>query len=92
MSNEKYPQHEKVKLIKHESQAVHEFLNWLQEDKALRISTSESDRRGNYVPWMGRQDELVAEYFGIDLKAFSKEKDAMYEEMTSELNKRKGGA
>lgn len=74
----KYPQHEKLKKVQDQSQMVGEFLEWLSS-KSWTIC--ELNRTDDYCPIQLRTEELLAEYFGIDLKKLEREKRAMLDEL-----------
>jgi hypothetical protein len=98
MDPKKYPEHIKVKAIQAKSQAIHEFIDFLAEDKKIHLAEWLNDslgsRRGRDELIYARttKENLIAEFFGINLEAFNKEKDTMYEEMVEEMNQRKSGA
>lgn len=83
--SQQYPQHEKVKAIKHLSQSVHEFMEFLFK-KGIHLA--EETRNGRLEHSNERHDDLIAEFFEIDLKEFHKEKDRMYEEMVAHSKER----
>lgn len=86
MSKSKYPQHDRVKEIKHLSQACHEFMEFLF-DKGICLAEEEGRRLEHSSQ---RHDHLIAEFFEVDLKAFNKEKDDMYDELVRENQARQG--
>lgn len=77
--DQKYPQHAKLKLVQQESQQLGNFLEWLFEVKEYELGTM--GRRGLETVYVKIPD-ILAEYFEIDQKALSKEKDMMYDDMT----------
>lgn len=69
-----YPEHEKMRLIVDQSQAIGEFIEWLGD--VQDISLCYSDRNaywptGKPIMW------LLAEFFEIDLQKIAEEKAAM---------------
>lgn len=74
----KYPEHEKLKLIKDQSQIIGEFLAWLQYKKKISLCTIEND---DYVGYYKRIEEILANYFDIDLNKIEKEKMEMLNEI-----------
>jgi hypothetical protein len=84
-----YPEHDRLLAVKTESQALGEFLEWLQAVDGGDIILAE---RG---PYDGPNDQLfmkhvdvnalLANYFGIDLAIIEEEKRAMLERQR-ELN------
>lgn len=85
----KYPEHAKLHAVKEHSQAVGSFLMWLQDERSPRVIlelnpndlVNEDDEPVSYDPDWNRVEKLLAEYFNIDQKKISAEKDAMVEDM-----------
>lgn len=77
MNEGEYPEHDKLQLIADKSQAIGEFLEWLQEEKQLVICQSADE---HYYPHFVRKEELLADFFEIDLKKLDDEKRAMLKE------------
>lgn len=63
-----YPEHDKLIKIADKSQAIGEFMSWLEDEKGFVISDTV---------------DLLAEYFEIDLKKIEEEKNTMIEELRS---------
>ena len=79
--DEKYPVHEKLHKIKDQSQAVHEFLNWCSES-GRDIHLAEWVNDGSWMlPTQRDLKTLLAEFFGIDLRALEDEKRQMLEDL-----------
>lgn len=79
-----YPEHEKLKKVKHTSQAIGEFLEWLSTQGLTVCETyrnPDSLRDGEYFPATSSTNALLARFFEIDLEKIEKEKQAMLEEM-----------
>lgn len=76
-----YPEHEKLKKVQKESQAVGEFLEWLRGEKGYEIARwnrddfDEEDDR--LVPVHISIEKLLAEFFNIDTNKLEEEKRAM---------------
>lgn len=78
----KYPEHVKLRAVSNESQKIGNFLNWLLNEKNLTLCVAEPQRREvEYVPTTEGIDSLLGEYFDIDPKKLSEEKDAMVAEL-----------
>lgn len=74
-----YPEHEKLSAIRDKTQICGEFLEWLREEKEARLCVvNEYDE---YIPLYTRVEDLLAEFFEIDLNILQKEKDKMYKEL-----------
>ena len=81
-----YPEHEKLKKVQDESQAIGEFLEWVNYEK--RYSFCYVDRKTEqWYPILETKEQLLAEFYDINLDAIEKEKRAMLEEMR-QANKR----
>jgi len=88
------PEHEKLHKVQEKSQAIGEFLEWLQGEKKYTIcqyvdTIGEVDEEGysrqfpvkGYVTIMERTERLLAEYFDINLDVLELEKRAMLDEL-----------
>lgn len=77
-----YPEHEKLRAVSEQSQAIGEFLEWL-ERKGIWLCMREPDNppfEGRFYPHtLGSNDRILAEYFDIDLTEIEREKRAMLE-------------
>lgn len=77
----KYPEHDKLKAISDDSQTIGEFLdNCGYTLCEFRESPTLSDY-SEFVPLRKSIQDVLAEYFGIDLNLIEKEKRAMLEEL-----------
>jgi hypothetical protein len=75
----KYPECEKMAAVQKESQAVGEFLDWLQSEKGFIVC---EQGKGDsyefpYVPACLSIESLLADFFGINLKKVEKERRDM---------------
>lgn len=87
---ELYPEHEKLKLIHNESQAIGLFLEYLGEKNLAVCEYKDPDASvwdGPEGYWPVREDRetLLAEYFDIDRTILESEKLAMLESIGSTL-------
>ncbi len=82
MSDE-YPEHDKLSAIQSQSQAIHEFIEWLGSGEAgkngeyLEIGYHDGNCTESYFE---KTTDLVARFFEIDLKKLEEEKCKMLEE------------
>jgi len=76
-----YPEHDKMHLIKDKSQAIGEFLEWLEGSKGIVLAEYPEKNPDNLFPVYAPSEKLLAEFFDIDLQKIGEEKDAMLEEM-----------
>lgn len=86
-----YPEHDKLQKVKDRSQTIGEFLNWLSWNKKIRLARFEKippdeDRHSELMLVSYNMQELLAEYFGIDLDVLEQEKRKMLEHIRT-LNK-----
>ena len=77
-TDDKYPECEKVKSVQPKSQAIGEFLDWLGE-KGIHLAKWGDDDK--LWPFNKNKEELLAEYFEIDLNKVEQEKRQMLEEI-----------
>lgn len=69
-----YPEHEKLKKVHDESQAIGAFLDWLSENGHVICNLNEYDE---YFPWYKSIEQILALYFDIDLNVLEQEKRDM---------------
>lgn len=91
MVDRKYPEHEKLKAVKEQSQTCGNFLEWLQEqgillaqyhvhtDRCFRAGCDVSS--GELYPVSASITKLLAQYFEIDEDTLEQEKRQMLEEL-----------
>jgi hypothetical protein len=75
----KYPEHAKQRHVIEKSQTIGDFLSWMASHKLIHRMVWDGD--GNWVHAPYSINELLADYFGIDLKKIDEEKDRMLEEI-----------
>ncbi len=76
MTTMEYPEHERLREVQRETQAICEFMEWLDRHKAIELRQRLTD-----YPVMEKMRELVAEFYEIDLKEIENEKDRMVGEL-----------
>jgi len=76
-----YPEHEKLKKIQKQSQTIGTFLDWLQNERkpTLQLCQVDTEVEHYYPTHVGIQD-LLSEYFKIDLVKLEKEKREILDE------------
>jgi hypothetical protein len=73
-----YPQHDKLRAVRDQSQAIGEFLEWLQSTRKPRVTlTVDAELGMRCEDLWPKTEDLLAEYFGIDRAALECEKQAM---------------
>lgn len=78
----KYPEHEKLALCRERSQAIGEFVDWLRDQGVIFYRYSGgSEAVQSYVIDHRLTDQLLAEFFEIDLVVLEREKQAMLREL-----------
>ena len=87
------PELDKMLAVKNKSQAIGEFLEWLESNDMTiaRYATKddcyddEGDRtdinEGDYLPVRLSIENMLAKYFGLDLNKAEKEKQALLESL-----------
>lgn len=79
-----YPEHEKLRAIKGQSQSIGSFLDWLEEggySKIGKIHLACYDNHGDLCDVYASVQDLLAAYFGIDRQKLEQEKLAMLDEL-----------
>jgi len=76
------PECDKMKAVQKQSQAIGEFLEWLLCEKNLQLC--EWDGLYKMIPDHTPTEELLAEFFGIDLKKVEQEKRAILDFMRTQ--------
>lgn len=71
-----YPEHERLREVKRETQALHDFVEWLERRKHIHLRQLHTD-----YPVMEKLRELIAEFYDIDLEELGREKDLMVESL-----------
>jgi len=78
----KYPEHEKMSQITDRSHTISEFLEWLESRRILLCEAAdERSWDSTYIPIVLNVEQLLAEYFEIDLDKINNEKDEMLKEV-----------
>lgn len=73
------PEHDKAKKLEKEMQEIGEFITWLTGEKHLWVSEYGPFDRLYPVPMTDLKiNQLLAEFYGIDFKAYQEEKEAVY--------------
>ena len=71
----KYPEHEKMKKVQNDSQIIGEFLDWLRGEKGFSIASwTGNEGFERLTPIRKTTEELLAQYFEIDLRKVEQEK------------------
>ena len=79
----KYPLHEELARREDERETVQNFIDWLHDGGHFVIAevVHEEGYGPEFVPIRISRAELIGQFMGIDAKALSAEKDAMYREI-----------
>lgn len=72
-----YPEHEKLNAVKDQSQAIGDFLDWLNSEKGIVLANYGNSDVAWLAPDGTAKERLLAEYFEIDLDKLEAEKRAM---------------
>lgn len=90
-----YPEHKKIKALNGQNNVIGQFLEWLLDEtdyiiadyvhndwcESLKDNDAICNCRMQLVPTHKSHEQIIAEYFNINLKAFEKEKQIMLEEI-----------
>ena len=77
-----YPEHDKMNAVKEESQAIGEFLTWAEGEGMILY------HQFARVPVMKSTNQLLADYYGIDLDEVNAEKRRMIQEIREKDSER----
>jgi hypothetical protein len=77
----KYPEHEKLQKVKKTSQSIGEFLEWLRNEKQIQLAKFDDKDRLYIIG--DSTNEILADYYGIDLHKLEQEKLAMLNRIRS---------
>jgi hypothetical protein len=77
-----YPEHDKLGVIRDQSQAIYDFLEWCAEEKGAALAVDADHGYEGEKYWLptSRRD-LLAEFFEIDQAKLEQEKRAMLDEL-----------
>lgn len=79
-----YPEHDKMRTIREQSQTIGEFLDWVENEKHWSICCLDhASNITDYVPVYKSINILLAEYFNINLETIENEKLQMLEVIRS---------
>jgi len=97
-----YPEHMKLKAVQEKSQAIGEFLEWLSSEKQIHMAKWLDVEYTDIDPFSDKEtkytvnelviqplniNEILAEYYGIDLKKIEAEKCAMLDSLRQNQSK-----
>lgn len=78
----KYPECEKMTAIKDKSQVIGEFIEWLTHERSISIELCvRNDNSDGLMPCHTNVEQLLAEFFGINLEKFEKEQRQILDEI-----------
>lgn len=85
MTENRYPEHEKLKKVQKVSQAIHDFVYFMQSEKGLTFAfwPEKDSSNARMWPWTGDLTAAVAEFLDINQTALEEEKEQMIEELRS---------
>lgn len=75
------PTLDKMLAVKDDSQKIGEFLEHLQSNNIVLCKFEETDEARGYFPLMKSTEQILADYFEIDLLEADKEKKAILKEL-----------
>ncbi len=85
----KTPEHDKLMKVKDKSQAIGEFLDWMQNEHHIHLSVYDDNYyQGQLLmPLPYNWQRLIAEFFEIDPDGLEAEKVALLEEVRASTKK-----
>ncbi len=81
------PQHDRLMEVRVESQAIGEFIDWLYYEHGVMLAHYGDGER--LYTYHRNVNEMLAEFFGIDLQELEQEKRAMLARLRGESQGRK---
>lgn len=78
------PELDKMIAVKPKSQAIGEFLEWMQYDRHYTICKHSENAALGYEPIRTSVEHLLAEFFEIDLKKAEHEKREILQQLQSQ--------
>jgi len=77
---------DKMLAMKEKSQTLGEFIHWLENEREPRVRLCQHRGQAGglidqWLPCLTSRDELMAEFFGIDLQKAEQEKKALLEQI-----------
>jgi hypothetical protein len=77
-----YPEHDKLRAVRVEREAVQSFIDWMFDEAGLAICERSSNRIDNlYWPVTASRADIIARHFGIDATKLDDEKRAMIDRL-----------
>jgi hypothetical protein len=80
MSDTKYPLNNKFEHVSDLTHAIASFLEWAENQKGLSLCEPYKPQYSWYIPTHASKEQLLLEFFGIDLAALEREKRQMVDE------------
>lgn len=77
MSDTQYPLNNELERVSDLTHAISSFLEWAEKQKKLSLCEPYKPQYSWYVPIHTSKEQLLLEFFGIDLVALEKEKKQM---------------
>lgn len=77
MSDIQYPLTNKFERVSDLTHAITSFLEWAEEQKGLTLCEPYKPQYSWFVPIHSSKEQLLLEFFGIDLAALEREKNQM---------------
>lgn len=80
MSDTKYPLNNKFERVSDLTHTIASFLEWAEKQKGLSLCEPYKPQYSWYMPIHTSKEQLLLEFFGIDLAALEREKKQMINE------------
>ena len=81
MTFEEYPEHVHLKSVRDQSQAIGNFIEWLEENNMAICEFNPRTNFDSYTPTRTSTTKLLALHFEVDLDRLEDEKRAMLDEL-----------
>jgi hypothetical protein len=80
MSDTKYPLNHKLERVSDLTHAIASFLEWAEKQKKLSLCEPYKPQYSWFIPTHASKEQLLLEFFDIDLAALEREKKQMVDE------------
>lgn len=80
MSDTKYPLNNKFERISDLTHTIASFLEWAEKQKGFSLCEPYKPQNSWYIPIHASKEQLLLEFFGINLAALERENNQMNEE------------
>ena len=81
----KYPEHAKLKALDVKRELIQAFVDWLFDDSDFILCDDRAISDGEYTETSVSREQIMADFFEIQLDVIAEEKEKMYQEMVDSV-------